>query len=528
MNNKISKYVSLCAMSLAFSLTSCDNFLDKLPDDRAEVNSVEKVQKLLTTAYPNKTIAVLTEYSSDNVADNGAQFKTGDNQEEMYRFNQVTTTSNDDPKSVWEAHYMAIATANAALDGISALGENEQTLPLKAEALLCRAYSVFCLANCFCMAYDPTKANEYLGIPYPTQSGISVDSRGTLENTYAMINADIEAALPLLDDSYLKVPAYHFNKRAAYAFAARFNLYYQKWDKAVEYATVALGTNPISNMRTGLAGYKSLGNYSNHSNAYIASTEAANFLLVTKYSIMGRMMVDDRYTRFAHNRTITTRETFWAETPWNAGYNSSDNTLYESHMLYGSDQTVFTGSVFEYFEVKDKVNQTGYPHIVEMAFTGDETALVRAEANINLGNYNEALIDLNNYLLVHCSATYGTKKRPTLTVENINSFWNNVKYCAVTPTKEDGTDRTPKKELHPQGFTLRDETHINMLTTVLQLRRYETFRNGLRFQDIKRYGIEFTHNLDGEKDLVFKAGDLRGAIMLPTDVIEAGLEQNPR
>jgi hypothetical protein len=197
-------------------------------------------------------------------------------------------------------------------------------------------------------------------------------------------------------------------------------------------------------------------------------------------------------------------------------------------MLYGSDQTIFTGSVYEYFEVRDKVNQTGYAHIVEMAFTGDETALVRAEANINLGNYDDALVDLNNYLLVHCSATYGTKKRPTLTVENINAFWKNVPYCAVTPTKVDATDRTPKKELHPQGFTLRVETHINMLTTVLLLRRYETFRTGLRFQDIKRYGIEFTHNLDGEQDLVFKAGDLRGAIMLPTDVIEAGLEQNPR
>ena len=51
---------------------------------------------------------------------------------------------------------------------------------------------------------------------------------------------------------------------------------------------------------------------------------------------------------------------------------------------------------------------------------------------------------------------------------------------------------------------------------------------GIRFQDLKRYGIEYTHFLDGEDPIVFKAGDLRGAIQLPDDVIKAGLPENPR
>ena len=43
-----------------------------------------------------------------------------------------------------------------------------------------------------------------------------------------------------------------------------------------------------------------------------------------------------------------------------------------------------------------------------------------------------------------------------------------------------------------------------------------------------RQGVSFSHNIDGEDAIVFKAGDLRGAIQLPTDVIDAGLEANPR
>ena len=39
-------------------------------------------------------------------------------------------------------------------------------------------------------------------------------------------DADLEEGLPLIDDNiYLRVK-YHFNKKAAYAFAARFYLYY--------------------------------------------------------------------------------------------------------------------------------------------------------------------------------------------------------------------------------------------------------------------------------------------------------------
>lgn len=85
-----------------------------------------------------------------------------------------------------------------------------------------------------------------------------------------------------------------------------------------------------------------------------------------------------------------------------------------------------------------------------------------------------------------------------------------------------------RKTFHPQGFTVEAGTQEDILQFILQMRRLETLYQGLRFLDIKRYGIEFSHDVDEESPIVFKAGDLRGAIQLPDDVIEAGLPANPR
>ena len=66
---------------------------------------------------------------------------------------------------------------------------------------------------------------------------------------------------------------------------------------------------------------------------------------------------------------------------------------------------------------------------------------------------------------------------------------------------------------------------------ILHLRRLETMFQGLRFYDLKRYGIEYTHFIDPADHIdpiTFKAGDLRGAVQLPQAVINAGVEANPR
>lgn len=516
----------LAAASSMLFLASCDSYLDKLPDDRAELNTIEKVQNLLSTAYPDHSPDFGLEMSSDNVTDNGRAFVAQPSQERYYRWETVETTDNDDPRSIWSSTYTAIGTANEALAALDKLPQTEQTKGLRAEGLLCRAYCMFQLANTFCMAWNPDKANEYLGLPYPKVAGVSVDTRGTLAELYANINADIEAALPLLNDSYLGVPKYHFNARAAYAFAARFNLYYMNYDKAIEYANKVLGNNAKAVVRD-YSSYIGLAGVADIANKYVQSGENANLMFVTSVSQAGRAPTSGSYRRFAHNYTLTLHETYWASMPWSDGEGSKNTTLYLARLLYGNTQQIRFPKLSEFFEVRDKISGTGFPHIVDAVFTTDETLLVRAEAYALKKDYTKALADMNVWAQTNCAEKRGSGLRPTFTETSINNFVNAVDTVPAVVLSD--LARGFKKQMVPQGFTLEAGTQTNMLYIILQMRRIETMFQGLRFIDVKRYGIKISHTVDGEKTpLAFEPGDLRGAIQLPQDVITAGLQPNPR
>ncbi len=517
------KYIGLSILALSLGMTSCNDYLDKLPDDRAEVDTETKVAQFLVSAYPTKSADLIMEHASDNIQDNGSQYTAQDYQGSMYRWEPVVTTSWESPKWIWDAHYTAIATANQALASIATMGSPASLNGPKAEALLCRAYAMFRLSNVFCMAYDPTKADQYQGLPYPTEPGVSVDERGTLKQLYEKIDADIEAALPLLNDAHLVSPKYHFNSKAAYAFAARFNLYYHNYDKAIRYATSAIGSNPSAVLRN-YAQYLTLAGVDDINNAYVAASEPANFLIITANSIVGRAQYSSNWRRYACHYDIWQRELVWASgMPWGGG--SSNNVLYQARMLYGgANQSVYMPFTVEFFAITDKVANTGTPYIVDVAFSADETLLVRAEAYILKKQYTEALQDMNYWIGNHCREKYGTATKPTLTEELINSTFDKIEYTPdIVYT---ATERTPKKHLNPQGFSVEAGTQENMIQMVLHMRRIQTWQQGLRFQDLKRYGIVFSHNIDSSDPIVFKAGDPRGALQLPQDAIKAGITPN--
>jgi len=506
-------------------LSSCDSFLDELPDDRAEVDNTEKVTNLLVSSYPAVSNNIINEVSSDNVTDNGRQYSTGLLKEQIYRFQDITDEGNDSPRSVWNGFYSSVATANQALATIEALGNPATLQAQKAEAKLCRAYSMFQLATTFCMAWNPEKADEYLGLPYPTALGESIDDRGTLRQLYAAIDKDIEEALPYVNDNIYSTPKYHFNQKAAYAFAARFNLYYMNYDKCIQYANVVLGNVPTAVMRN-FEPYTQFGRV-DIGNRYVMTSEAANLLLIPAYSLAGRSLAGGYDVRFDHNYSMASYETFWPDMPWGSG--STNTTLYYSNMLYGSNQSNAFPKLEEFFEYTDKVNGTGYVHIVDAVFTGDETLLCRAEAYALKGgtdNLNKAVADLNLWVTTHCRESKGSATRPVLTISSINSFIEGLDYAPVLP--DGNRDRSIRKKFNPQGFTVAAGEQENILVFLLQLRRLETIYQGMRFMDIKRYGIEHSHLLAGEDAITFTAGDLRGAVQLPNDVIIAGLEANPR
>lgn len=518
------------ALLMASAFASCSDFLDTVPDNRAEIDTEAKITSLLVSAYPSNYPIMMFEQASDNTADNGEMYGFEFQQEQdAYLWSDIKTdTDEDSPQGMWDGCYMAIASANHALQAIEQMGNPAGLNPQKGEALLCRAYAHFILANIFCEAYDPATASTKLGIPYATKPETEVApkyERGTLEETYQHIAADLEEGLPLIDDNLYSVPKYHFNKKAAYAFATRFYLFYVKEDKSnyekvLEYGKEVLGSNPARTLRQLQADLGSITNIEERGDAYISASVDAN-LLITPINTSWPYVYGpyDMAKRYGMNRTVTTYETLWADAPWNS------NSLFYS-TLNGSEQKLCFFKYRMYFEYTDKVNGIGYRHAVIVPFSTNETLLCCIEANIlkKQPDYATAIEYMNEW--VAASKGDGRYGEPTtLTLDNIKSFYDAIDYTAIPVTKDN--QRTVKKHLNP-CFSFVDKTQEDMIHCLLQMRRVETIHDGSRWMDVKRYGIEITHNRDGMDPVVLYKDDPRRAFQLPQDVIEAGLEANPR
>lgn len=517
----------------AVTLTSCDDYLDKMPDNRATIDTEDKVSKLLVSAYATHNANLIMEMASDNARDNGSTYTFDEQvQQEAYLWEPIKDTGNDSSKSLWDACYGAVAAANQALAAIDQMGNPASLQPQRGEALLCRAWTHFQLANVFCLAYNPESADKDLGLPYSLAPETEVSphyERGTIAELYEHINNDIEEALPLIDDKAYTVPKYHFNQKAAYSFAARFNLYYQKWDKVITYATQALGSNPVTVLRNWNHLVNELASdYETRCNAYVSASENANFLMQTANSSSGYYLgAWNIGSRYGHEQTNITRvETYRTAGVWGAWNSNGD--LFMSHSCWGPTQTLNISKYYGYFEYKDKVNGVGFRQTNYVQFCGDETLLCRAEAYAVKNDLQAALSDMNLWLSTN------TRNGMQTTIERITAVYgkamNYMDDGNGGPVAASDKVGTPKKHLHPLGFTIGEEGSNQecMLQFILHMRRCQMMQEGGRWPDIKRWGIKIAHNREGLPDDLLLKDDPRRAFQLPADVLDAGLTPNPR
>lgn len=498
---------------LLFSISSCDSFLDTLPDNRAQIDSEKKITQLLVSAYPTANYSILTELSSDNFVDNNtivaANLSSFERMhDEIFAWNAVSSsTQEDSPSFVWERCYAAIAAANHALQAIDELKIEQPDLdlsPQRGEALLCRAYSHFILVNIFCQAYkDETSSANDRGIPYVTKPETTVNgnyTRETVKSVYANIQKDIEDGIGLISDQIYSVPKYHFNKKAASAFASRFFLYKRDYEKVVTYANEVLTSNPSSLMRNWNIDYD---NIMAISYDYINAQLPCNLLIIPTSSVFYRILG----TRYGHNSTAMQGSTFGPGPTWSGYLPSFYGKLYISgQQEYG----VFFPKSYEMFEYTDKIAGIGYAHVVRAEFTIEETLLCRAEALIYLNRIPEAVADLQLWNSSHLVPN-------ELTENAIKSFYVTNNTLFVKPLNNDKMSSSFVVTPAQRPF----------IHCVLHFRRIETIFDGYRWFDIKRYGIEIEHAIaeSGVDKLVYN--DSRRALQLPQEVISAGIEANP-
>ena len=529
-------YISLLVVSsFLYVLTSCSKYLDPLPDNRAELNTNEKIAKMLVSAYPQGSYVVAAELSSDNTDEQqnlSAYYSRFT--DEIYRWKESTEIGNNDGLDrLWSSSYSAIASCNAALQAIDDEGNPSSLAAQRGEALVARAYNHFILVNIFAQHFSTTYSNTDLGVTYMTKGETTLDpkyERNTVKEVYDFMVKDLEEGLPLIDDaSYVNtnVAKYHFNKAAAYTFAARVYLFMGNWSKAAEYAGVALGDDPRSTYRNAAYIASFAARWANIGREYNSSTDKANFLIAAPVSAMG--VVFGAYgseSRYNYGWLLGYSEGAFARPPY---YSRALSGVAGADILYrirvfrysGTDLYKFLMPRVTYmFEVLDPVGGTGYWRGVFAPITSEEALLIRAEANIHLKKYGEALIDMQLWTNNTVSFNY------TLTEANINEWANSFAY--YTPTVP-----TPKKKINPD-FSFEVGTQENMLHAVLFMRRIQFVHLGMRWFDVKRYGIEISRRVvNGNRTIIevqdqLNVRDPRRALQLPKDVISAGLTPNPR
>ncbi|WP_029905167.1 RagB/SusD family nutrient uptake outer membrane protein [Prevotella sp. 10(H)] len=511
-------YIIIIGFLISGLFSSCDEYLDVMPDNRTTIDTPDKVAKLLVSAYPDRLHFMVMEPASDNYDENSDNLANNSLiKEAYYQWRTDYESTNDKPETVFGAHYRAIANANLALESIEELGNTPDLQKYRGEAYMARAYAHFLLANIWCKHYSTNSDND-LGMPYmkaTEKDAYVMYERGTLSEFYANINDDIEAGLPLIDDNAYKVPKYHFNRKAANAFAARFNLYYGNYDKTIKYASEALGVDVTKSLRDWPTMRSKLTS-DEQCNTYVDVTNPATLMLMANVTDYGRYYKGGRYS---HNLYIANNETLYASGPWG----KTDVLMGGGIWTPGGNNEVgrFIPKANEYFRVTNPIGGTGFLYGIHAVFTTDEILLCRAEAYIMKQDYTNALIDLNMFLANYFKGRSFT----TLTLNNVNSFYDGVEYWEFDKP-------TVKKRLEPD-FPIVDKTHENMLHCVLQLRRVLTLHEGLRWPDIKRYGIEIYRRKIDESGVVtvkdrLPKDDPRRAFQIPVSVLSAGFEPNPR
>lgn len=519
------KYIGFSIIALGLTLTSCDDWLDKLPDNRMELQTPSDVSSLLVSAYPSAHPAYLLEMYSDNTDEcvNPSWSEASRFQAQAYKWEDITETGEDEsPQELWNRHYLAIASANAAIDLIEGKGSPAEYTEQLGEALLCRAYAMFQLSTVFCKAYNPATASTDLGLPYPTHPEKvvgTVYTRGTMEDLYGQIDKDLQRGLPLVSSNYSK-PKFHFNTEAAKAFAARFYLYKGDFAKAITYATEVLGADPTAKARD-WAAYSALNmNQQIRPEAWVSADEKCNFLLQTVYSewgaISGPYIYGDKY---AHSYRITYDEDIASKGPFGAANSTFKQRVWSNTAL----AKLFHRKVPYEFEYTDLQAGIGFAHAEYAVFTTEQLLLERAEAYALSGELQKAVDDYNTIMKIYQNYP------KTFTLKQIVDFYNGVNY--YTPKKA-----TVKKHFVKPVYTIDAEGSDQeaLLQAILHLRRIMEVGEGYRMQDVKRYGIVIYRRQTNTSFTIsavtdsLTVDDPRRAIQLPQDVITSGLEPNDR
>ena len=499
------KYISLLLFFALGFFASCNDFLDKSPDSDLDVdiNSEEKIADLLTGAYPEASYIPFLEPRTDNVEErvNGVHSQLN---ESMFYWEDYDQEDLDTPLNYWNSCYKGIAQVNKALELLSTRQKTERVKALYGEAFLLRAYLHFMLVNIWAEPYGGSSTNP--GIPYitkPEKNALVDYDRGTVNQVYDKIEKDLKLGITLVSDNYYKQPKFHFNKKAAYAFASRFYLMKGQWKEVIEYADYVLGGDPKTQLRSWRQYADELEfNHKSLYRKYISVDEPANLLLTTTESRLARNAPNEKF-----GSTFNIVDKIFAQKGIEGGGDYSKMNFIGTYIFTSSLAPVTTGRYLAKFDELSTTESTGTKprglYVTNVLLSVDEVLLNRMEAYAMLKNYSRAIDDFLQY----CQGKFG--------------FMPSVDRAVYLSTNSDNYNvYTPF-----YGLTLKQ---LAMVKLILDFRQKEFYQEGLRWFDIRRFHLAVKRTSKSSYYFPLEKEDPRKVLQIPVEAIQRGLAPNPR
>lgn len=479
MMKNIKKYSLLLLLVTIFS---CNEYLDTVPDQRLEVDNIDKIEATLVGAYQNRSSCRFTHFSTDDVSLTKNVFFDSPALEDLYTWSKKyrEETHQDSPAYFWVAFYEAIAQTNLALEKIpnvkvNTAEEKQKLALLKAEALIVRSYNHFMLVNIFGKHYDKASSSTDLGIPYVEKVEsklVTKYKRENVETVYNKAEKDLLEGIAIIEKNInaFNNNRYRFTPATIYAYATRFYTFRNKdvtdQNKVLKYAEKSLSAFD------GAGNMDAWTKYFNSNLAPINIESSSVGMVQASYTWVH---IGNKYqaTQGIQNN-ILRRNPFGLR----------DNRLEYSYMRSGD---VFVPAF--YFSYGGGSGKTATD-----IFPLSEVILNKAEAHIRKKEYDKA----SKMLKVIGEKCYRNYNNSHLTIKALKLHYK------TTSDEEAWTSYL----LHERRLTL--------------------FMKGFRWFDIKRYNIEVEHLLKGDDGKILKLSEElpNKVYQLPSFAITAGLTPN--
>ncbi|MCH8523117.1 MAG: RagB/SusD family nutrient uptake outer membrane protein [Balneolales bacterium] len=241
----------------AVTITACESYLDTTPTDLIDasqafrsVSNLEAGALGVYATYAGGAGAMSHTELNALVSDELRRASTNTGQG-MQLFNHNIVSGDNTALAMWTSAYYTIDRANRVLAGVDIVEANtaaEQTRQnrVQGEMLGLRAWAHFDLFRAFA-DFTPTG----LAVPYMTQSQISSPARMEKAAFFTQLNADIDAAIALLQP-FGFTPGTDQNERinfrALQALKARVALYREDWPTAIQYASAVIDNVPLTSL----------------------------------------------------------------------------------------------------------------------------------------------------------------------------------------------------------------------------------------------------------------------------------------